>query len=543
LHAAEFDSPAVFRVLPSEGRAGLAVVAATGLAGFAAQWIAVQLWIPSTRLATVWLTGGLALAVALVTDPRRWPAVLAATLTGAGLLFLTLGVVPLIPTVLLALAVGFHSAALAYVVRSVLGRHFALSTLREFLTYLCLTAVGSAVAASLQLGVVAATGIRPGTFEVWRTWVFSGLLGYLTVTPTLVLLVQKAGLLRQAAARRQLEAALLIVLLALASGLVFSGATHRFVTWTAFAMTLPPLLVWSAVRFGTLGASASLLLVSVISTFNTSRALGPFTSESPANNTLSLQLFIMGIGLPLLGLAVVLSEQQRTKAALQASQQRLRGLNRELIAAREEEASRIARELHDDVGQRLALLSIGLSRLRKARTNGAPKPTADIVHLQEQTSSIAATLRQVSHQLHPAILEHVGLSAALQTKCEEVRQATGLDVRMANHGDISGIPRDIALCVFRVAQEALNNAVRHSGARTVDLSVQRTGADLLLQVTDDGRGFAVDALEPGPGLGLRSARDRVGSVGGTLAVETEPGAGTTVRVTIPLETVPRGETP
>jgi len=352
-------------------------------------------------------------------------------------------------------------------------------------------------------------------------------LGYLTTTPTLVLLADRQQSIRRASKRRWLEAGVLGLLLVLTCGVLFAGSGNRQATWTGFAMMLPPLLLWSALRFGTLGASAALFLVSVSSTYSTSRGHGPFINESPGDNTLSLQLFILGTGVPLLGLAVVLSEQRRTRAALEATHTRLRELNRELITAREEEGSRIARELHDDVGQRLALVMIGLSRLRRGHPEAG--------RLQEQTSAIAHSLRQISHQLHPAALVHVGLAAALKLKCEEVRQATGLVVRLVPEGDTSALPPEVALCLYRVAQEALTNVVRHAEARRVDLALRHPGAGPVLEVTDDGRGLGATAADgAGPGLGLRSASERVAAVGGTLTVADAPGGGTTVRVTIPL---------
>jgi signal transduction histidine kinase len=530
---AEPASPTPFRLLPGSGRAGVAVVVGTGLACYGAQWVAVTLRIPPAQLSTVWIPAGLMLAVALVTERRRWPAVITAATIGMSLAFLTLRVAPPHADIVLALLVGFHTVVLASVLRAVLGRPFALTTLREFLTYLGVAVVGGALVASILLLAVSwGMRFRPPTFLVWGTFALSVVMGYLTTTPTVVLLVQEVKTLRRASGRRWLEAGLLALLLTLASGLVHSGMANRAGTWAAYAMTFTPLLLWAAVRFGTLGASASLLLVTLVSTRTASRGLGPFTSASPGEHTLSVQLFILGTGLPLQGLAVVLREQKRTRAALQSSHLRLRGLNQRLIAAREEEASRIARELHDDVGQQLALVAIGLSRLQARAV--APGDAAVIARLKEQTSSIARSLRQISHQLHPAVLEHVGLVAALELKCEEVREATGVNVRMVNGGDTSAIPRDVALCLFRVAQEALSNVVRHSGARRVDLSLRREGAELLLDVADDGRGFTVGAPDQGTGLGLRSAAERVRAVGGALTVGSEPGAGTRFRATVPL---------
>jgi signal transduction histidine kinase len=352
--------------------------------------------------------------------------------------------------------------------------------------------------------------------------------------PMVVLLVRETQPHRRAAARRWLEGGILGLLLTIASAVVFTSAVNRSVTWTAFAITLPTLLLWSAIRFGALGAATSLLLVTVIATLGTNRGLGPFGGESPSENTMSLQLLILAAGLPLLALAITMGERKRVTAALQSSHQRLRSLTHELIAARENEASRVVGELHDDVGQQLAVLSLGLSRLRQAYGDAARSPRQDIIRLQEQTSSIARSLRDISRRLYPAALPHVGLSSALQLQCEEVHQATGMDLHIVNQGDTSAIPLDISLCLYRVAQEALNNVTLHSGAHSVDLSLCCEEAELSLQVTDHGRGFTLGALDHATGLGLHSAAERVGSVGGTLTIESAPGAGTTVRATVPL---------
>ncbi len=518
------------RRFPETGMAGALVVLLTGVACFVTQWVAVTLWVPPAQLSTIWMPGGVMLAVALLSEPRRWPAVIGAGALGSTLLHLGLGTSPPPTAVILGLLAALQTAAGGAATRALLGvvdfAHF-----RQFLGYLGVIVPGSMLAASLLFLAAALTGVRPTTFLTWRTFLLATLLGYLTTTPTIVLLIRTAGLPRRPAIRLA-EAGLLALLLALAAGLVFSGVASRAVTWTAFAMSLPLLLIWSGLRFGVLGASASLLLVSAISTYSTSRGLGPFTNESPGNNTLSLQLFILGTGLPLQGLAILLAEQTRTRADLRESYSRLRGLNQALIAAREDEARRIARELHDDVGQRLAIVSITLGRLRRGAAGTAAQ--TEFTQLQEQASSIGRSLRQISHRLHPAELEHVGLSHSIQLKCEEIRDATGLDVRLRNGDDTGSVPPDVALCVYRVAQEALNNLVRHSGARRVDLSLHCRAEELLLEVADDGRGFAAVAPARRSGLGLRSASERVRAVGGYLSVNSSPGAGTTVRVTVPL---------
>ena len=535
LHTAETASGPVVRFLPGSGRAGVAVMFGTALAVFLAQVVAIMTWVPPVQVSTVWLPGGVMLAVALLTEPRRWPAVMTAAATPIPLLFLGARMGSVHEAVVFGLLYCIQAVAVAAALRALLGRPPALGTVRAFVTYLAVAVVGGSLLASgLFVGVNRGLGYTP-TFALWRTFALAAALSYLTMTPTVVQLVAGAEDIRRALRRRWVEAGILALLLLLANGLVFSGIVNPALTWAGLAVTLSPLLLWSTTRFGTLGASASLLLVAVIATFSTARGLGPFASQSPADNTLAVQLFILGTGVPLLGLGIVISQQRRTSAALQSSHTALERLSGQLIAAREEEATRIARELHDDVGQRLALVSIGLSRLRQASAETAPGRLPDIVRLQEQMGSVAHTLRQISHQLHPSGLEQIGLAGSLELMCEEVRRATGLELRVANNHDTSAIPLDVAMCLYRVAQEALSNVVRHSQAHSVDVSLRREGADLVLQLTDDGQGMGASGQGPGTGLGLRSAAERVRLVGGALAVRSAPGQGTTVCVAVPVK--------
>lgn len=509
------------------------MVLGTGAAVFVAQLVAVQLWVPPTRVATVWLHGGLMLAATLLAPVRlrRW--VIAAGGLGVALALLSVGAVSPLEGAVLGGLSALVTLAVSWFLGRVLGGRLTLGTLKEFVSYLGVAVVGGTLAASgLFLAAAWGLGFRPPSFEVWRTFALAALLGYLTVTPTVVLLVQEVGRFRQISWLRRIEVALLVLSLVVLSSFVFTDTTSRTLAWPAFAITFPPLLVWAAIRFQVLGAAGSLLVVTLISTLSTVLGHGPFTDSSTAANTFSLQLFILGTGLPLLTLAVVLGEQGRTLAGVESTQVRLQGFNRALLTAREEEATRIARELHDDVGQRLAVVAIGLSRLRPAVTDAAPGTVGQITRLQEQIGSVARSLRELSHELHPGALEHVGLAAALQMKCEEVRQGTGLAVEMRS-GDLPLIRQDVALCLYRVAQEALTNVVRHSGARRVELLLAVDQFQLTLEIRDDGRGFNPETPN-GRGLGLHSLTERVRLVGGGLTVNSRAGRGTTLRASIPL---------
>ena len=362
------------------------------LACFLAQWLAFALWVPPANVSTVWVPGGLLLAITLLTERRRWPSVITAGAVGVALLFGALRLVSPGGAMVLGTVTGLETFVVALALRRLIGPTLSLATRSEFLTYLAVVVVGGAIVVStILLITVAGLKIRPTTFQFWRTFALAVALGYLTVTPAVVLLVRQSGLVAARSPRRRVEVSVLALLLVLVSALVFSGTVDRLATWAVFATAFPPLLLWSALRFGALGASAALLLVAVVSTASTSRGMGPFTGFSPGDNTLSLQLFVLGIGVPLLGLAVVQTEEQRAREALQSNHARMRELNRKLIAAREEEAARMARELHDDVGQRLALVSIGLGRLRQAaRETSVAAPISEIAGADRRHRTRAA---------------------------------------------------------------------------------------------------------------------------------------------------------
>jgi two-component system sensor histidine kinase UhpB len=506
------------------------------MAGFFGQWGSVLLWIPPSQQTTIWLPGGLLLAILLITEKHLWPFLLSATAAGQATLFMLLGVASPPQALLLAAEFMVIVSVTALVLNRAIGQPIGFGTFREFVVYLGVTVVAGALYASaIFMAGAWFASYRPVSFLVWRTFTLSVVLGYLMVTPTAVLLIRNIERILSDTLARRLEGLLLILLMTLASAIVFGGAARREYFWPVFAIVIPPLLFWAALRFGALGAAGSLLLVTVISTFGTARGLGPFNFESAADNTLSLQLFMLGTALPLFGLAVILGEQQRTVGVLRETHTRLRDLNRDLLNARESEAGRIARELHDDIGQRLALVSIGLSHLRKLAGPTADGSLGEISKLQEQASAISRSVRELSHELHPTALQHTGLTVALQMACEEVARVTGLDVRLTADGETADLPPDIALGLFRVTQEALNNAVRHAGATSIRVSLQRREDGVMLVIADDGKGFVPGSARGRSGLGLHSMIQRLSHVGGAVTIDSSPGGGTKVRAQVPLQ--------
>jgi PAS domain S-box-containing protein len=219
-----------------------------------------------------------------------------------------------------------------------------------------------------------------------------------------------------------------------------------------------------------------------------------------------------------------------------SSEESLHTLTGRLIRAQEEERARIARELHDDFSQRLALLGIGLGQVWKKLPASDVEERASILDLLRATREISSDLHSLSHQLHSSKLEHVGLVPALHGLCKEISEKYKIEVHFMECEIRSEIPKDVALCLFRVAQEALGNVVKHSRAKGAKVEVVANAEVFYLRISDAGRGFDPDKPDPRAGIGLIGMSERLRLVGGTLQVRSEPGRGTEISAKVPLAT-------
>jgi signal transduction histidine kinase len=228
-------------------------------------------------------------------------------------------------------------------------------------------------------------------------------------------------------------------------------------------------------------------------------------------------------------------ERERAMRADRESQAAIRDLAGRLITAQEQERRRIARDLHDGVNQELAAHSIALSTLGDRLPDDAtPAVRQEIARLQARTVELANVIRDLSHSLHPGVLQHAGLVAALRGYCREFEQQHGLAMTFRAQGDLGAVAPDVALCLYRVTQEALGNAARHAAARRARVSVERDGDDVVLTVGDDGRGFDLAEVRRRHGLGLISLDERVRLVGGRLTIDSHSERGTELRIVVPL---------
>jgi PAS domain S-box-containing protein len=217
------------------------------------------------------------------------------------------------------------------------------------------------------------------------------------------------------------------------------------------------------------------------------------------------------------------------------AEEALSNVNGRLIEAQELERTRIARDLHDDIGQRLAMLAMALEHAKGLLPDSSRDDAPGFLDaLQKQTGEILADVQALSHELHPPRLLHLGIVAAMRGLCEELSGQKGAEIDFRSEDVPGGVPPDVSLCLFRVLQEALHNALRHSRVRHFGVHLRGTGGVLELTVRDEGVGFDVDAAGRGLGLGLASMKERLKLVRGELFIESQPTGGTTVVARAPV---------
>ena len=222
---------------------------------------------------------------------------------------------------------------------------------------------------------------------------------------------------------------------------------------------------------------------------------------------------------------------------LKLSEMSLHQLTGRLIRAQEEERSRIARDLHDDINQRMAFLQIGLDQLKKTSLEVISTDRQQLEKLVEVASEISSDLHSMSHQLHPGRLDLQGLIPALASFCKELALQYSLQVEFVHHEVPVHLPKDVALCLFRTCQEALRNVVKHAGTLRATVELTAHAGTVELCVSDSGLGFNPIDVQGKGGLGLVSMSERLRLVGGLLTIESEPSRGTRIRARIPTSNV------
>jgi signal transduction histidine kinase len=476
---------------------------------------------PAERpISTFWPPNALLLATLLLAPRRTWWMFLLAVLPAHLIAQLQTGV-PLATA--LGWFIGNTTEALigASCISYFTNKTLLFESVRGVTIFLLFGVLLAPLATSfLDAAIVLGTGWGSHYWALWSARLFTNTVAELVIVPTVVLFgLNGLSWIRKASPLQYVEAGLLSV--ATVSIAVFAfGAAGGWRGNTPALIFIPlPFLLWAAVRFGSGGMHASLLTIAVISIWNAMHGHDPFTTGTRVESVLTLQIFLCTIAVPLMLLSAFMLE--------------LRQSTSKVVEAQEAERRRIARELHDDVCQQLTLVQLELEELRD-ESDSALKPR--VGRLYEQVADAFKTTREISHGLHPANLAHVGIDAALRNLCLDIQAEKSLGIYFISEKTLPRLSDNISLCLYRIAQTALQNVVKHSHARnaTVTLTVDRERVSL--HIVDDGVGFVVEQY-PATGLGLDSMRERVRLVGGKLEVISAPMRGTTIEASLPLREV------
>jgi PAS domain S-box-containing protein len=499
--------------------------------------------------------------------------------------------------------------------------------------------------------LLSAHGVARDYWMGWKVVFLSEVLAFVTVTPALLSWVSEGRVLLRRSRALHLEGLILIAGLVLVSYVVFTVPEDS--RSPALFYTLLPFLLWSALRFGWLGASTSLIAVSSLSIWGAVHGRGPFSSMVPLTDPLPLQMFLVFASITFMVLAAVAEEREQDSQVVRESEERFRlvantapvmiwmddtnrhctyvnqpwidftgrpfethlgkgwaaalhsddlqrclktysqtfgdrklyameyrvrrhdgeyrwvldtgvprfntdgsfagyigtclditdrklaeealsTVGRRLIEAHEEERTWIARELHDDIAQRIALLAVELERSDPQVSGSASDMHKNLQLACQRVSDLGKDVQALSHRLHSSKLEYLGLATATRSFCRELAEQRNVRIEF-KHADIpEEIAKEVSLCLFRVLQEALQNAIKHSADQNFTVEMRGTRDGISLTVSDSGIGFDWQDAMNHRGLGLISMRERLRLINGELSIQSAPGCGTTVLAHVPL---------
>lgn len=481
-------------------------------------------WTPSGQPnSTFWPANAILLAAFLLAPQRIWWALLLGVLPAHMIAQRQIGV-PVWTASGWFISNSAEGLIGAFLITRFTHRENLFNTLRGVLTFLvCGVLIAPLLTSFLDAAAVVVTGWGHGYWPLGAARFWTNALAELTVVPAVVLGgVSGISWIRNLSSLRRWEPIVLGVITILVSIFVFGFHSAFFATTPAVLYFFLPLLLWAAVRFRLAGLSLSLLCLTLISMWYSMHGRLAFPYASMQQNIMSLQILFCLVAVPLMFLAVFIDEASRSREALQL-------VTSKLLKAQEHERARIGRELHDDINQRLAMLGVELQQLQYDPSEIQRR----IRKLRQQTAEISTDVQALSHELHSSKLEYMGVVAGIRSWCREFGDRHGFEINF--NTDVTGsIPGEISVTLFRILQEALHNAVKHSGVKHVDVQLAESSNELLLTISDLGVGFDVEEAKRGTGLGLTSMQERVRLVKGTITIKSKLGGGTTIHVHVPF---------
>ena len=598
----------------------------------------------------LWPGCALLVSILLLVPRRTWPMVIPAAFAGFILFDLQAGV-PVRSIAWFILGDTVQVLIAAFSLSYFFARVPRLNSVRALSQYLFFAALLAPTAAAF----LDALAFHDGYWPSWRICFLSEVLAFVTLAPAILSWVNDGPAWARKSRAYHLELAVLTTGLVLLSYFTFIASGSDL---PALLYSLVPFLLWAALRFGSMGVSTAVVVVTFLSIWGAVHGRGPFAQEEPFSGVLWLQLFLVFAATPFMVLAVLVEERKRGQEELQESEERLRlavkagrmyafewdtatdvivrsgrcadifnwlddptrdsgrefaarvhpddrqmyvtndtsltvekptyqicfrmlrpdgsviwledsghgsfddqgrllrtigmvadvterklaeealsSVSRRLIEAQEQERVRIARELHDDLSQRMALIQIGVEQLAQGSAGLSSRHRQQLHGIASVSTEVSSSIHNLSHQLHPYKLDTLGLVASLRSFCSEFAQQHNLRVHFIPHDIRAQIPKDVTLCLFRIVQEALRNVVKHSGAAEARVELHGHADRIDLCVSDSGAGFTPGNGMAATGLGLISMGERLRLVKGRLSIESQPSRGTRIRATVPLPTI------
>ena len=477
----------------------------------------------TASVSAIWPPAGLGIAALYLWGLRWWPGVLLGEIVVNAELLLDDSTFPI--GSLLGQQAGNMAEILvgAWLLRRLVGPKAALDRVEQVGGVLL--AVGTATAISATVGTVSmvAGGVvdESAAAEFWRTWWLGDTSGGLVVVPLMLSWAHDPmGAWRRI---RTWEGAAMIATVSAVSFIGFS--TEEPIRYAVF-----PALIWAAFRFGSPGATLAIAITALVGIFESANEVGAFAQLPIDHRTLSMQLYLWVAALTTLFVSGVVSERERSAAEL-AEARRTEGQRAV------EERRRIARDLHDSVSQALFSTVLHTRTAQKALVQQGGSPSGGI---GQSLSTIGDLTRGVQAEIRSLIFElrrepvHDGLVAALARHASELGAPDGLTIDVRGPASRLALSQPVETQLFAIGREALANVLRHAGATTAELRVEARPEHVLVEIRDNGRGFNPNGGHPGH-FGLESMRSRATEIGGRLTIASAPGAGTVVRVRVPVE--------
>ena len=406
-----------------------------------------------------------------------------------------------------------------------------LRSLRDYLRLIFLGGIGSGFGALIGASALLVSGVLvPETFWLgFRQWWMGDVLGIILIAPLfLVWRLEKSDWLEM---KRVHVAVLLLGLTFLVGQDVFLDWFHDSTDGVPRGYMMFLFVAWVAVRLGTWGTMIALIMTAAQGLFGAHHGTGFFAHDIAATQLANYWFYMAILSVVGMALATYIAEQK-------LAERQLHDLSAHLQNVREEEKASIAREIHDDLGGTLTAIKMEIYWL--ARGLPAGKESVPLFERIESMSQLlddaVGVTRRVITELRPTILDDLGLLAAIEWQAAQFQKRTGIECRVNCIGDKGNLGRQHSIALFRIFQEALTNVARHSGASRVEVEFHHGDDEVMLSVSDNGRGMPGGHVIAADSYGIRGMFERVGQLGGRVRFDNIPGGGFNVLVTLPLST-------